>query len=133
MKEKVTKNVEVEEVKTEAVDSASAMPETPAPHEAEETAQAQPTMLDLPTAINTVVARTEATSIAVSIINAFLDVIQKRDSALTPEELGKIQAAINVETEKTDALYREIERVLASQVAPAEPKVEKLNDTETAE
>ena len=118
MKEKVAKNVEVKEVKTEAVDEVSAMPETPVVQEVEEAAQAQPTMLDLPTAINTVIARTEATSIAVSVINAFLDVIQKRDSALTPEELGKIQAAVNVETD---------------QMAPTEPKVEKLSDTETAE
>lgn len=133
MKEKVTKNVEVEEVKTEAADQASAMPEAPVTQEVEEAAQAQPTMLDLPTAINTVIARTEATAIAVSVINAFLDVIQQRDSALTSEELGKIQAAINVETEKTDALYREIERVLANQVAPTEPKVEELSETEAAE
>lgn len=81
---------------------------------------AQPVMLDLPTAVNTVIARTEATSIVVAAINAFLDVIQKKEAvAFTHEELNRIQAAINAETNKTDALYHEIEKALA-QNAPAE-------------
>lgn len=130
MKEKVTKPANIEEVKAEVVEEMPAMPEAA---EAEKGAQAQPTMLDLPTAINTVIARTEATAIVVSVVNAFLDIIQQRDSALSPEELGKIQAAIDMETGKTDALYREIEKVLASQVTPAAPEAEESSETESAE
>ena len=130
MKEKVTKPANVEEVKAEVVEEVPAMPEAA---EMEKGAQAQPTMLDLPTAINTVIARTEATAIVVSVVNAFLDIIQQRESALSPEELGKIQAAIDMETGKTDALYREIEKVLASQVTPAAPEVEESSETESAE
>lgn len=130
MKEKVTKSANVEEVKAEVVEEMPAMPEAA---EMEKVAQAQPTMLDLPTAINTVIARTEATAIVVSVVNAFLDIIQQRESALSPEELGKIQAAIDMETGKTDALYREIEKVLASQVTPAAPEVEESSETESAE
>ena len=130
MKEKVTKSANIEEVKAEVVEEMPAMPEAA---ETEKGAQAQPTMLDLPTAINTVIARTEATAIVVSVVNAFLDIIQQRDSALSPEELGKIQAAIDMETGKTDALYREIEKVLASQVTPAAPEVEESSETESAE
>ena len=130
MKEKVTKSANVEEVKAEVVEEMPAMPEAA---EMEKVAQAQPAMLDLPTAINTVIARTEATAIVVSVVNAFLDIIQQRESALSPEELGKIQAAIDMETGKTDALYREIEKVLASQVTPAAPEVEESSETESAE
>lgn len=130
MKEKVTKPANVEEVKAEVVEEVPVMPEDA---EMEKGAQAQPTMLDLPTAINTVIARTEATAIVVSVVNAFLDIIQQRESALSPEELGKIQAAIDMETGKTDALYREIEKVLASQVTPAAPEVEESSETESAE
>ena len=130
MKEKVTKSANVEEVKAEVVEEMPAMPEAA---EMEKVAQAQPTMLDLPTVINTVIARTEATAIVVSVVNAFLDIIQQRESALSPEELGKIQAAIDMETGKTDALYREIEKVLASQVTPAAPEVEESSETESAE
>lgn len=130
MKEKVTKSANIEEVKAEVVEEMPAMPEAA---EMEKVAQAQPTMLDLPTAINAVIARTEATAIVVSVVNAFLDIIQQRESALSPEELGKIQAAIDMETGKTDALYREIEKVLASQVTPAAPEVEESSETESAE
>lgn len=96
--------------------------ETPA--EITEEAASQPIMMDLPTAINTVIARTEATAVAVAVINAFLDIIQQRDSAFSPEELAKIQNAINVETAKTDALYREIEKALAAKTASTESEPE---------
>lgn len=77
----------------------------------------EPMMIDLPTALSTVIARTEATSIIVSVINALLDIIQNRENPLTTEELGKIQAVVNAETGKTDALYHGIEEALAKNVA----------------
>ena len=119
-------NTNMDEVMNESNVEEQAVPETA-------TAEVQPTMLDLPTAINTVIARTEATAIAVSIVNAFLDVIQKRDSAFAQEDLEKIQAAVNFETNKTDALYREIERVLAANAAQSAPAVEEDSDSAESE
>lgn len=87
--------------------------------------QPQPMMMDLPTAINTVIARTEATSIAVAVINAFLTILQQRDPAMfTTEELARIQETVNIETNKTDALYAEIEKALAANVAASAEEVE---------
>lgn len=71
-------------------------------------------MIDLPTAINTVIARTESTNMIVAIINAVLGVLQNRDPAVfSPEDLAKIQEAVNAETAKTDALYAQIEAALS--------------------
>lgn len=87
--------------------------------------QPQPMMMDLPTAINTVIARTEATSIAVAVVNAFLTVLQQRDPAVfTTEELARIQDTVNVETSKTDALYAEIEKALAANTTPVAHEAE---------
>lgn len=74
------------------------------------------TLIDLPTAITTVIARTEATNITVSIVNAFLEILQsKSPTVFTNEDINKIQSTVNIETEKTDALFKQIEKILSEQ------------------
>lgn len=107
MDEKVIKNDEVVETAAQTANT-----------EAEADASEQPIVMDLPTAITTVVARTEATAIIVAFINALLQSVQKKDPPMfSQDDLNALQAAVNAETSRTDALYAEIEKALAAKKA----------------
>lgn len=107
MDEKVIKNDEVVETAAQTANT-----------EAEASASEQPIVMDLPTAITTVVARTEATAIIVEFINALLQSVQKKDPPMfSQDDLNALQAAVNAETSRTDALYAEIEKALAAKKA----------------
>ena len=76
-------------------------------------------MIDVASAVDTIVARGEATQIIVNIINAFLNVHQKSENKLSDEELAAIQNAINEEAAKTDALFAAVNAAVNPEVAPA--------------
>lgn len=107
MDENVMKNDEIVEAAAENLNA-----------EATADAAQQPIMMDLPTAVTTVVARTEATALIVAVINALLQSVQKKDPPMfSQDDLNALQSVINAETGKTDALYAEIEKVLAANKA----------------
>ena len=98
-----TENVNVNDVNEPAADVATAPEAAPAQ------------MIDVASAVDTIVARGEATQIIVNIINAFLNVRQKSENKLTDEEIAAIQNAINEESAKTDALFAAVNESLNPQ------------------
>lgn len=88
-------------------------------------------MIDVASAVDTIVARSEATQIIVNIINAFLNVHQKSENKISNEELAAIQNAINEESAKTDALFAAVNAAVNPEVAPA--PVDSEADTEATE